>query len=348
MGIGHVRNAEIRILSDEEAGQSRGPRAKALVSLLQDDEIGHQLGNDPESPDDPAIRAVRGVSRDGRRRIPDQGSPPVEARPGAAEHVRACLRRDGCAGGEIGTLASGTPRVERRTPSCKCAAGMARADTSRGRHGRGIAGQAGEAGSRHMWNDRYATEDYLFGTEPADFLVRQAPGLAPRSRVLCVADGEGRNSVHLAALGHDVTAFDPAPNALAKAGRLAAAKGVHVALHEAGIEDWPWTPAAFDAVVAIFIQFAAPPARATLFGNIARTLRPGGLLLLHGYAPRQVGYGTGGPPHAENMYTLPLLLDAFPGWEVLHAADRDAEIDEGRGHSGRSALIDFVARKPAG
>ncbi len=199
-----------------------------------------------------------------------------------------------------------------------------------------------------MWNDRYATDDYLFGTAPAAFLVAQAPHLAPASRVLCVADGEGRNSVHLAALCHDVTAFDPAPNALAKARRLAAERGVAVAFHEAGIEDWDWTPGAFDAVVAIFVQFAAPPQRAALFGNIARTLRPGGLLLLHGYAPRQVGYGTGGPPQAENMYTLPLLRDAFPGWEVLHAADRDAEIDEGRGHSGRSALIDFVARKPAG
>jgi SAM-dependent methyltransferase len=199
-----------------------------------------------------------------------------------------------------------------------------------------------------MWNDRYATDDYLFGTAPAAFLTAQAHHLAPGSRVLCVADGEGRNSVHLATLGHDVTAFDPAPNALAKARRLAAGKGATVAFHEAGIEDWDWAPASFDAVAAVFIQFAAPPARARLFAHIARTLRPGGLLLLHGYAPRQVGYGTGGPPCTENMYTLPMLLDAFPGWEVLHAADRDAEIEEGRGHSGRSALIDFVARKPAG
>jgi len=199
-----------------------------------------------------------------------------------------------------------------------------------------------------MWNERYASEDYLFGTEPAEFLRREAPRLAPGSEVLCVADGEGRNSVFLAAAGHRVTAFDPAENALAKARRLAEARGVTVAFHRAGVEAWDWAPDAVDAVAAIFIQFAPPDARAAIFEGIARTLRPGGLLLLHGYAPRQVGYGTGGPPHAENMYTLPLLLDAFPGWEVLHAADADAEIAEGRGHAGRSALIDFVARKPAG
>jgi SAM-dependent methyltransferase len=199
-----------------------------------------------------------------------------------------------------------------------------------------------------MWNERYAHEDYLFGTEPAAFLAAQAHWLPAGADVLCIADGEGRNSTWLAGLGHRVTAFDPAPNALAKARRLARARGVTVGFHEAGTQDWPWTPDAHDAVAAIFVQFAPPPDRAALFADIARTLRPGGLLLLHGYAPRQVDYGTGGPPAAENMYTLPLLHAAFPGWEILHEADYDAVIAEGSGHHGRSALIDFVARKPPG
>lgn len=198
------------------------------------------------------------------------------------------------------------------------------------------------------WTTRYDRPDYLFGTQPAAFLVAQAHRLPESAEVLAVADGEGRNSVWLAAQGHRVTAFDPAQTALDKARALAQARGVTVALHRAGVEDWPWTPAAFDAVAAIFIQFAPPAQRAAIFAGIARTLRPGGLLLLHGYAPRQIGYGTGGPKAEENLYTLPLLHAAFPGWEVLHAADRDAEVDEGEGHSGRSALIDFVARKPAG
>ena len=197
-----------------------------------------------------------------------------------------------------------------------------------------------------MWNERYARPDYLFGREPAAFLLAQAHRLPPASRVLCVADGEGRNSTWLAAQGHRVTAFDPAPNALDKARRLAAERGVAVTFHEAGVEDWAWEPGAFDAVVAVFVQFAPPPMRAALFEGMARTLRPGGLLLLHGYAPRQVGYGTGGPPHRENMYTLEMLHAAFPGWAVLHEADYDAEVQEGEGHSGRSALIDFVAARP--
>lgn len=198
-----------------------------------------------------------------------------------------------------------------------------------------------------MWEERYAGDEYLFGTAPAVFVADQAHRLSAGTKLLAVADGEGRNSVWLAQQGHRVTAFDFAENALVKARRLAEARGVAVAFQRAGILDWPWTPEAFDAVVAVFIQFSPPEERAEVFAGIARTLRPGGMLLLHGYAPRQVEYGTGGPPFVANMYTLDLLHGAFPGWEILHEADYDAEVQEGRGHSGQSALIDFVAVKPS-
>lgn len=196
------------------------------------------------------------------------------------------------------------------------------------------------------WDRRYDRADYLFGKEPADFVRRTAPLLPPGSRVLAVADGEGRNSVHLAGLGHDVLAFDASPVALRKARALATERGVTVDFREADILDRTWTAETFDAVLAVFIQFLGPADRDRVFAGLRQTLRPGGLLLLHGYAPRQVDYGTGGPPLRENMYTLPLLEDAFDGFEIIEARDYDAEIDEGEGHSGLSGLIDFVARKP--
>ncbi|MEM9394137.1 MAG: class I SAM-dependent methyltransferase [Pseudomonadota bacterium] len=199
-----------------------------------------------------------------------------------------------------------------------------------------------------MWNDRYNRPDYLFGTEPAEFLKVQARHLPSEGLVLVVADGEGRNSVFLAERGLMVTAFDYAPNALAKAEDLAKQKGVEVDFLEADIFAWDWSADSYDAVVAIFIQFMPPQSRVAVFEGLKAALKPGGVLLLHGYAPRQVEYGTGGPPVAENMYTLPLLEEAFAGFEVLHSADYDAEIDEGPGHSGLSGLIDYVVRKPVG
>ncbi|MDK3018361.1 SAM-dependent methyltransferase [Pseudodonghicola flavimaris] len=196
-----------------------------------------------------------------------------------------------------------------------------------------------------MWDQRYAQPGYLFGVAPAAFLADRAGSLAPGSTVLCVADGEGRNSSFLAAEGHRVTAFDASPVGLEKARGLAAERGVAVDYHLSGIEDWDWSQS-FDVVVGIFIQFAAPAQRDQLFRWMAQAVAPGGLLLLHGYTPKQVEYGTGGPRDPSHMYTEEMLTQAFPGWELLRCAAYEREIDEGPGHSGRSALIDFIARKP--
>lgn len=198
-----------------------------------------------------------------------------------------------------------------------------------------------------FWDGRYSGEDYHFGTEPSGFVARWAAQVGPGARALAIADGEGRNSVYLASRGARVMAMDSSPAAVAKARRLAEARGVEVDFHVADIADWDWAEAAFDVVLGVFFQFAPPPLRASIFTGLARTLKPGGLLLLHGYAPRQVGYGTGGPGQVENLWTLDLLSEAFAGFDVIHRADYDAVIIEGKGHRGLSALIDFVARKPA-
>lgn len=196
-----------------------------------------------------------------------------------------------------------------------------------------------------MWNERFSGTDYLFGTEPADFVRREAARLPPASRVLSVADGEGRNSVWLAGLGHQVTAMDGSDVGVAKARRLASERGVAVDFHVADIAAWDWQARPYDAVLAVFIQFAPPALRAEIFQGMKAALRPGGLILLHGYTPEQIALGTGGPRIVENLYTTDLLASAFGDMEILHLAAYEAEITEGTGHSGPSALIDLVARK---
>lgn len=197
-----------------------------------------------------------------------------------------------------------------------------------------------------MWNERYAGADYLFGTRPAEFVVRHVGLLTPGMSVLSVADGEGRNSVWLAEQGLRVTAMDGAPNAVDKARRLAAERGVQVDFNVADITTWDWEARPYDAVLGVFIQFAPPPLRDAIFAGMRRAVKPGGLVMLHGYAPRQVGYGTGGPACADNMYTDAILRQAFDGFEVLTLTDYDAEISEGTGHSGLSALVDCILRRP--
>ena len=196
------------------------------------------------------------------------------------------------------------------------------------------------------WNERFGGDEYHFGTEPNAFLSSQAHRLRAGMSALSVADGEGRTSVWLARRGLRVTAFDVSPVGVDKARRLAREAGVTVDHRVADINAWDWDAATYDLVVAIFIQFASPAERARIFSGMMRSLAPGGLLLLQGYTPRQLEYKTGGPGVAENLYTADLLRGQFAALEILHLAEHDSEIQEGRGHSGMSALVDLVARRP--
>jgi SAM-dependent methyltransferase len=195
------------------------------------------------------------------------------------------------------------------------------------------------------WNERYSAEDYVFGTEPNAFLASQRDLLVPGQRALAVADGEGRNGVWLARQGLKVLSVDFSPAALEKARRLAERHGVTIETELADLRTWDWGEDRFDLVVAIFIQFAPPAERARMFENIKRCLKPGGLLILQGYTPKQIEYKTGGPPDVENLYTAALLRQAFADMTILHLREHEDVIEEGERHKGLSALVDMVARK---
>ena len=199
----------------------------------------------------------------------------------------------------------------------------------------------------HMWSTRYrsAGEDYVFGTTPNRFLAAQAALLASGADALSVADGEGRNAVWLAEQGLRVTATEISPVALEKARKLAAGRHVEVDFVLADAVAWDYPEAAFDFVVAIFIQFADPPMRERLFRRMTAALRPGGLLVLQGYRPEQLANRTGGPPRESHLYTEALLRESFADLEILELRSYDADLAEGTQHRGPSALIGLTARK---
>jgi cyclopropane fatty-acyl-phospholipid synthase-like methyltransferase len=200
-----------------------------------------------------------------------------------------------------------------------------------------------------MWEERYsAADDYVFGTDPARYLVEHAQHLTSGLTALAVADGEGRNSVYMAERGVRVTALEFAPTAIERAEALAHSKGVTVDFRQTDLlrDDWV-EEGNYDLVVGVFIQFVGPEDRARQFDGMKDSCKPGGLVLLHGYTPKQLEFGTGGPPFAENMYTEAQMRADFAGWEILECRAYEREVQEGRGHVGMSALLDFVARKPA-
>ncbi len=200
--------------------------------------------------------------------------------------------------------------------------------------------------SSPFWDERYATDDYIFGTAPNVFLASQAGLIRPGMHALAIADGEGRNGVWLAELGAQVHAVDVSPVALAKAHKLAAERSVSLNFEQLDVLEWDWPENAYDLVVAIFIQFAPQPERECIIAGIRRALKPGGLLILQGYTPKQVELATGGPGNAANMYTAGLLREWFGDWKISHLHEHESFISEGSHHHGMSALIDLVAQKP--
>lgn len=198
---------------------------------------------------------------------------------------------------------------------------------------------------KNFWDERYSGEEYLFGTQANQFLIQQKNRLVQGRTCLAVADGEGRNGVWLAEQGLKVYSIDASSMAQQKARHLAKSRGVSIQFEQADLLQWAWGENRFEVVVAIFIQFAAPANREYLFKAMQRCLKPGGLLILQGYTPRQLDFKTGGPSQLENLYTAEMLRTAFAAMEILHLAEHEDEIQEGSGHKGMSGLIDLVARK---
>ncbi|MGE0628078.1 MAG: class I SAM-dependent methyltransferase [Hyphomicrobiaceae bacterium] len=195
------------------------------------------------------------------------------------------------------------------------------------------------------WEQRFSVPEYIFGEEPNVFLARQKPLLPSSGKALAVSDGEGRNGVWLAEQGLAVTSFDFSPRAVEKARALAARRGVAIDVSVADIYTYPWPAEVYDVIAVIFIQYMGPAERAQVFAGVRRALKPGGLLLIEGYTPKQIEYGTGGPKEPENMYTRELLEQEFAGFASLRIDEYEVEMHEGGAHGGMSAVIDLVARK---
>jgi len=197
---------------------------------------------------------------------------------------------------------------------------------------------------RAFWNQRYAEDEYAYGTEPNDFLIGIARRITPGGAGLCLADGEGRNGVWLARQGFAVTSVDIAERGLEKALGLAARHGValrtqaaDLAAHDLGIAEW-------DAIVSIFLHLP-PKARRDLHRRCVAALRPGGLMIVEVYGPGQLGRGTGGPKEPELLPALEDLEQEFPGCRILHRFAGLRDVREGRHHDGEGEVVQILAQK---
>jgi len=204
----------------------------------------------------------------------------------------------------------------------------------------------GFSDATQFWNERFDKEEFIFGKDPNEYLVEQTQKyLKPGNKVLCIADGEGRNGVWLAKQQMQVIGFDASDVALAKAKQFAKDNQVEVDYTFSDTDSFAWDANTYDAVIGIFIQFADPVMRERIFQKTYEALKLGGLFILQGYTPKQLEYKTGGPSLIEHLYTEELIRDLAKDFEILELVSYEKELSEGPRHTGMSALLGLVAKK---
>lgn len=199
--------------------------------------------------------------------------------------------------------------------------------------------------TENSWDQRFSGPAYAYGTEPNDFVASMAYRI-PDGPVLCLAEGEGRNAVFFAGLGRRVTAVDLSAVGLEKARRLAESRGVEIAVQVADLADYEIGQGAWAGIVATWAHLP-PPVRSSVHARVAAGLRPGGVYVLEAYTPAQVAHGTGGPKEPSLCMTLADLRRELAGLEFLVGRECEREVREGIFHTGRSAVVQICARRPA-
>lgn len=195
-----------------------------------------------------------------------------------------------------------------------------------------------------MWDQRYDQHDYFYGTEPNDFLRAMVGQLPAGGRVLCLAEGEGRNAVWLAAQGYQVTAVDLSAVGLAKGQRLADHNGVSVVWQQADLATFDLGQQCWQGIVSIFAH--QPSAiRRSIHQRCVAALAAGGVMVLEAYRPAQLHYHTGGPRDCDLLPTAAQLQTELAGLQFDRLLELEREVIEGKGHTGRAAVVQLVARK---
>jgi SAM-dependent methyltransferase len=196
----------------------------------------------------------------------------------------------------------------------------------------------------NFWDERYGAARYYYGTGPNDFLRERCHALRAGGEVLCLGEGEGRNAVYLAQQGFRVLAVDQSEVGLRKARQLAADRQVRIETVVADLDGFRIDPERWDGIVSIWCHLPTT-LRAAVHGQVVAGLNVGGVFLLEAYTPAQLGYGTGGPRTADLLPTLAELRQELATLELVHAEELERIVSEGEGHTGRSAVVQVVARR---
>ncbi|MEP1446716.1 MAG: methyltransferase domain-containing protein [Paraglaciecola sp.] len=194
-----------------------------------------------------------------------------------------------------------------------------------------------------MWDERYKLAGYAYGTEPNDFL-RENIAVLPKGKILCLAEGEGRNAVFLAKHGYQVTAVDSSIVGLQKAQNLAIENAVSIECVHADLCEFELGSQQWDGVVSIFCPLLTEQ-RVAVHTKVAQGLKSSGVFLTEAYTPKQVQFASGGGDCTDTMQSKTSLLREFPTLEFMYLLELEREVVEGSYHTGLASVVQAIGRK---
>lgn len=199
-----------------------------------------------------------------------------------------------------------------------------------------------------FWDERFSSEDYIYGTDPNEYVKEQLAKLKP-GRILFVAEGEGRNAVYAATKSWEAVAFDPSKVGKKKALQLARLKNVEITYHLTDVENADFPLESFDAVVLIYAHFHES-VRRRYHKKLAHYLKSGGYVLIEAFSKKhqenqKQNPKAGGPKNSEMLYLLKELKNDFEDFDFIHAEEVTTELNEGDHHVGIADVIRILARK---
>lgn len=194
-----------------------------------------------------------------------------------------------------------------------------------------------------FWNERYAKDEFIYGTEPNEFLREQLVNL-PKGKIILPCDGEGRNAVFAAKLGWQVNAFDFSHSAKEKASSLAKQEGVNLDYEVADIHEKDFKENSTDVVALIYAHFPEE-LRKIAHSKAVKWLKPGGKLILEAFNPKQINNDSGGPKNIEMLYTEEILKEDFKDLTIEKLESLETNLSEGDFHKGKADVIRLIAIK---
>lgn len=197
---------------------------------------------------------------------------------------------------------------------------------------------------KNFWDERYSQEEFVYGTEPNEFLKETLTEIKP-GKILFPAEGEGRNSAFAAQLGWEVFAFDSSRIAMEKAGKLYQSKNVKVEYTFNSLEDYACEDDFFDCVVLIFVH-PSEDIREKIHTKLLNFIKPNGILILEAFSKNQLKYNSGGPKNREMLFSEEIIKNDFGSMNIKLLKSIEKDIFEGEHHKGKAALIDLIAQKP--